>query len=432
MNYFYTILKRFKKSLTVIVAISALLWSLPLFACGCGLVLIASDRSGWAYGEDSSEQSFIHFEKGIEKLIIELDIKNRDTSAVLVIPVPSAPDVVKADVLLEFPRVGGYNVTERARETITDIRDVLLATQLYPLLRFYIPNPQMSKSIGLTAPGAIPGSLGAVSGITVFQHLEKAGMITEVLSASTPDALYEYLTQKGLNVEKNSIPVFRDYISKDFSFVVSWINPKENNASARGVFMTFPAKKIFYPLKPGSAYAGSGLDKTVTIVGHVSPDIYSDIKSTTEVKYFYSEENTNDNSSLEGVFSSKTGFGFTKVIINSAPSQLTQDLYISNYAPLKILNAQAINLHPFLYGLVMMVLFSLLITFIISHFILSLPLTLVQVLKLSVFNWFTLIGTIVGSRRMLTEKRFKFVLLFSLSFVALVVCFWFVISYLYE
>ena len=66
----------------------------------------------------------------------------------------------------------------------------------------------------LTNVLGVPTSKG--QDIVVYQHLEKEGMVAEVLSAATSDALYEYLTRKGLKVEKDSIPIFRDYIKKNF------------------------------------------------------------------------------------------------------------------------------------------------------------------------------------------------------------------------
>lgn len=236
------------------------------------------------------------------------------------------------------------------------------------------------------------------------------------------------LLKKGLQVEKDSISVFRDYINKDFSFVVSWINPLGINSSARGILMTFPTEKIFYPLKPGSAYAGHGMTKTITIVGHVSPKLFSDIKDSTEVKYFYSEGNTK----LAGFFISKiNGFGFTKVVINAEPQKLTQDLYISSNAPLRIINAQFINLHTFSYGVILLIIISFVSTYLIIRLLFSSSLIKPNFIDLSIASCLTIIGTIIGSRVFLKEKRFKFVALFSATFILITSSIFYLIATLY-
>lgn len=410
---------------------SALFGAIPASACGCGLLVVSSDN-GWSYGDDSVEQSFINFENGTEKLIISLNIKNRSHDAVLIIPIPAAPNSVKADVLSETPKFYGYNVSDRARKNLSIIRDVLLYTQLYPIVPLVLSSTSRneiasSESNNLTLGGALDAAID--QGVTVYQHLEKEGMIAEVLSASNSDSLYGYLTQKGLKVEKDSIPIFRDYIHKDFSFVVSWISPSTSDVSAKGLLMTFPTEKIYYPLKPGSVYSGRGMQKTVTVVGYVSPTLYSsDIKNSTKVDYFYSS----DDLSFKDFFSSDGGFGFTRIILNAEPQKYSQDLYISESAPIKILNAHLINLHPFVYGLILLIIISFVATYLSSRLILSSQLqTPTGIIGLGILNCFTILGSIVGSRIFLQEKRSKFVITFSLIFVAIVMLIWFLSSLLY-
>lgn len=410
----------------------SLFWVLPASACGCGVLITSSDNGAWTYGNDSLEQSFINFKNGSEKLIISLDIKKTARDAVLVIPVPAKPGSVKADILSETPSFYGYDVSIRAQENLSHIRDSMLITQIYPIIPMMLNSlsnqpTAVSKSVTTSGP-----SLGVSDGIqpdiVVYQHLEKNGMVAEVLSAVNSDALYQYLTQKGLKVEQDSIPIFRDYINKDFSFVVSWINPSTVSASARGLLMTFPADKIFYPLKPGSAYSGQGTEKTINVVGYVSPKLYSDIKDSTKVDYFYAFDGLDS----KDFFSSDNGFGFTRIVINAAPNKLTQDLYISNNAPIKILNAQLINLYPFSYGLIMLIIVSFVSTYLTIRLLLSSALVRPNFIGLGIANCLTLVGTIIGSRIYLKEKRLKFVVLFSLTFVVLTLVVWFLLSGLYQ
>ena len=402
------------------------LGSIPASACGCGLLLTSSDAGIWQYGSDSLEQSFINLEGGAEKLIISLDIKKTSRDAVLVIPIPAEPNLVYADILSETPSFFGYDVSKRAQENLSHIRDSLLATQIYPII------PMIVKTFTESTYGVsnimVPTQAGrAPDGITVYQHLEKNGMIAEVLSATNSSSLYNYLTNKGLKIERDSVPIFRDYIRKDFSFVVSWINPSITDVAARGILMNFPANKIFYPLKPGSAYSGSGMQKTINVVGHVTPELYSNIKDSTKVGYYYSDSG----STLKDFFTTDQGFNFTRITINAKPSKLTQDLYISEKTPLKILNAQFINFYPLIYGLILLVIISLISTYLVIKLLLSQTQTKPSLLKLSVANCLTLIGTIVSSFIFLKEKRFKYVILFSLTFVVITLISWCLLYSLY-
>lgn len=414
-----------------LAVITPLFLSLSASACGCG-VMIAQSDGGWTYGDDSVENSFINLENGTEKLIISLNLKKRSKDAVLAIPIPADPKTIKVDVLAETPKFFGYDVSERARKNLSSIRDALLSTQIYPIVPIafnYIRNDSVAGSASRDNMKATLGLDGVNQGIVVYQHLEKEGMVAEVLSAATSDALYGYLKQKGLNVEKDSIPIFRDYISKDFSFVVSWIGSSAAPESAKGLQINFPAKEIFYPLKPGSAYSGEGMDKIITVVGYISPKLYSGIKDSTMVDYFYSDTMLLS----KDFYSAGKRFGFTRISIKASPKKLTQDLYISKNTPLKITNAQFINLHPFIYSLILLVVFSFISTYIAARIVFSKsPPMPINAVGLSIANCFTLIGTMIGSYYFLKEKRFKFIASFSLIFVGLTLVASFLISLLYK
>lgn len=426
--------KQAKKIVQVSFASFVLALSLlqPLAVLACGMSMVSSE-SGWAFGNDSAEQSFINFENGEEKLIISRNFANGSHDTVWVIPIPASPNSVKIDVLPDTPKFSGYDVSKHADKKLSNIRDALLSTQIYPIVPIIFSSTFGTVGSSLDNSRAIPGSLGGVpkgisQDVVVYQHLEKEGMVAEVLSATNSDSLYEYLNEKGLKVEKNSISILQDYIGKDFSFVASWVSPSATGESTKGLLMTFPTDKIFYPLKPESGTPGDGLPETITIVGHVTPNLYADIKNSTDVNYYYSV----GGSSLKDFFSSDKGFGFTKIVINVKPDKLTQDLYISENTPLKILNAQFINLHPFIYGLILLIIISLVSTYLVIRLFLSSAQVKPNFIGLGILNCLTLVGTIIGSRIFLKEKRFKFVVLFSLTFVVLTLASWFLLSVLYR
>ncbi|MCC2630816.1 MAG: hypothetical protein K0S38_625 [Candidatus Paceibacter sp.] len=413
---------------SVVGFVGALVFFQPLLLLACGVSIINSNN-GFDYGNDSAEQSFINYENGTEKLIISRDFTNGSKDTVWVIPIPSDPQQVNVDVIADIPQFTGSDVEQEAAENMITIRDGMIATQIYPVLGLFVLSPTFdtSRSAGPSKGARIPQfGGGSNSDVTVFSTIEKEGMIAEVLSAKNSDALYTYLTEKGLNVEKNSISILQDYIGKDFSFVASWISPSAKAGARKGLVMTFPTDKIFYPLKPGSVYPGEGLPETITVIGHVSPKIYTDIKAATEVHYY---------ETWGGIFSkdfytSDRPVPYTKIVISASPKALTQDLYISPTAPLRISHATFINHNPLLYGIIVYLITVILTTYFTVK-LLSLKISKSQFIDLTVLNTLTIIGTIVGSRRSLKEKKWKYVLTFTVLFVILTLAFWAVMNYIY-
>ena len=371
-------------------------------------------EKGWEYGSDTPENALISYQDGIETLLINLDIQTRDTGAVLVTPIPAQPQSVEADIQTETPVFTGFDIEERAKERITDIRTGLLSTQLYPLAGILLYS-LFSLTFGEIGSVSSPDTLAIDSQITVYQHTEKEGMIAEVLSAATPEALYDYLKNKGLRVEKNSIPIFHDYIRDDFSFVAAWIDPAKEYGTARALTMRFPNEQIYYPLKPNSAYEGEGRDKTISVLGYVSPNIYEEIADSTIVTYNYSEEPLE----FAGFQTGGKGFGFTNIRISADPQRMKEDIMMSDRAPLRIMNAHALSLHSGIYFLILLVIVSLIATHV------GLRSTEVrikkgaepQLLLTTLFNCFTLIGTLLSLRTLQVGSKVRYVTLTSLSFV---------------
>jgi hypothetical protein len=110
---------------------------------------------------------------------------------------------------------------------------------------------------------------------------------------------------------------------------------------------------------------------------------------------------------------------------------MQEDLYISRIAPLRIYFAHGINMHPLLFGLVLLLIVAYLAT------LLALQLTKPghklnkqhSLLKMVVANCFTLIGTIVGAKLLLDTKRFKYVAVFSMLFLVFTLLFTYMSMY---
>lgn len=414
---------------------------LSLFACWISIIPSSEGRVSWTYGNDAAEQSFINYENGIEKLIISRTFDNKDKNTVWVIPISSPPESVKVNVLPETPKLRGYNVKDEVNNTLIKLHKYSAFTQEYLLLPKIIRylsgedygNSHYSGFSNSTDKLMTNSIVWAVwdspEEVLVYEHLEKEWMVVEVLSATNSDALYVYLKNKWLNVNKDSIDILQGYIGKKFSFVASWIaHAEDNNSRMKWVLMEFPSDKIFYPLFPGSVYPWEGLPETISIIGFVSPKLYANIENKTRVEYFYSSDGT----SLDGFFSTSKPYWFTRIVVDAKPSLLTEDFYISSFPSVKITFASWMNNYIYIAFILWFMLVAF-ITSIIAQRLLFSPENRPKLLSIFLFNCLSFIGTIIGSLVLLKEKRLKFIILTTLIFLiinALLFClfgslFWF-------
>ena len=410
-----------KITFTSFVILFTFVWSFPTIACGCGVLIMDSENEqGWEYGNDSTETALISYKDGTEHLLIGLDVQPRNAGAALITPVPAKPNTVQSDILPSTPTFEGFDISDRGAENIVKIRNSLVSSQLYPLIFWIIYNLTFSshglqvEAIAVSVPRA---GDGFAQGVEVYQHIEKEGMIAEVLSAKTSDALYNYLRMKGLAITQDSIPIFRDYIRDDYSFVVAWIDPAQNNLTAKAVAVSFPTDTLYYPLKPNSAYTGEGKPKEILVAGYVSPRLPVRLEQQTRVSYHYDADPT----PFENFIPKTSGFGFTRVLIRANPSLMTEDLTFSRVASPAVYIAHGAAVHPIIFGILILLLIAYLATrfsLMVSRPQFSRPI-LPHVLTLT--NSLTLIGTIIAARRYLVTSRFTYVTSYSIAFVVLAV-----------
>lgn len=198
-----------------------------------------SDR--WDYSDESNQQAFINYDNGLQKMIISVGFEKENSNGIVwLFPVPSEPNKVAIDVVKSLPRLSGEEISKKAKSNLDDITKFLQMTQLYT-----IPFISLFSNFGIleTTEMGMPPALGAPQGfdrgieqdVVVYEHLEKEGITSEIITAKTANGLYDYLKDKGLKVESGSIPVLDNYIGKEFSFVVSWISSPEKIISAEDI-----------------------------------------------------------------------------------------------------------------------------------------------------------------------------------------------------
>jgi len=124
--------------------------------------------------------------------------------------------------------------------------------------------------------------------VTVYEHFEKEGIVAEVIGAENADAIYNYLNNKNITVNKGTIPLVDKYIGKNYSFVVSWIEKSNTTLRSPSISINFPTDEIYYPLKLTSIYGEKKIPIVIYVAGWAKPKTYSGIKPFVKTEYFES------------------------------------------------------------------------------------------------------------------------------------------------
>jgi len=320
-----------------------------------------SDR--WDYSDESNQQAFINYDNGLQKMIISVGLEGENSDGVVwLFPIPSDPNKVAIDVVKNLPQLSGEEISKKAKSNLDDTTKFLQMTQIYTIpfvVLFgggYVGAPHME---GVGTPLEMKGR-GIEQDVIIYEHLEKEGITSEIITAKTATGLYDYLRNKGLKIESGSIPVLDNYIGKEYSFVVSWISSSENIVSAqRGVFVTFPTKDIYFPMLPTSVYGSKIVPATIRVLGYVSPKVFQSIKSYTKTEY-YIDSYASFADDLKNFYSGQSrNIKYTKIEVNMPSKFLTEDLWISNFSPLKTYYSTFVANRPVISAILLLIISSL-------------------------------------------------------------------------
>ena len=356
------------KALIILGILLTLSLMIPNLVLADGMIIRPDPYSNrWDYVIESNQQAFINYEEGLEKIILSIGIEETDKNAVWIFPVPSEPNRVIIDVVTEFPRLNGENIRKKAKSNLFEIKKVLPATQIYtiPFIDWWGMGSHRNPTEGmLQNPASLGGGRSIETDVIVCEHLEKEGVITEVITAKTAGALYQYFQDKNLKIKEGSIPVLDHYIGKEFTFVASWISQTDIittnfKSNQRGIFVTFPTQKIYYPLLPTSVYGSDTIPISIRIIGHRSPKIFKDIKSYTKTEYFI-DHRIGLGEELKNFYNgSSKNVKYTKIEIDAPSKFFTEDLWIIPRAPAKTYYSSFVAQYPWISGAFLLILSSI-------------------------------------------------------------------------
>ncbi|MFH1657592.1 MAG: hypothetical protein ABH919_03930 [bacterium] len=237
----------------------------------------------WNYSGETNQQAFINHNNGLQRMIIGVGFEEENSDGVVwLFPVPADPNKVTIDVVKNLPQLRGEEISKKAKSNLNEVKEFLRMTQFYTIL-FVSPNLQTMGRGDYSNDGLIPLGIGKNSEIDVmvYEHLDKEGISSEIITAKTANGLYDYLKNKGLKIEIGSIPILDNYIGKDFTFVVSWINSSEKIIFAQEIENNLDA---YFSCKP----CYQEFFKLITDLKRKYPEIL--IQNYSEIDYLKSQQ----------------------------------------------------------------------------------------------------------------------------------------------
>jgi hypothetical protein len=447
-----------------------------------------SDR--WDYGVETNQYAFIKHTGGKQEMIISVGFDEVSSKGMVwLFPIPSKPENMKISIVDSVPTLSGEEVSKKAKAYLDIYKKVYSYSQIYPIISKVNFSNRNHSSLDSLGGGFGESNINESSiDVVVHNHIEKDGIVSEVVTAKTSSSLYDYLKSKGMSIEPGSVPVLKQYIGKDYSFVVSWIDTSQDDSllgivmmgfpnyyskvdypgffalveelkkdypefgasddllsylqspegasvlkdlllkvkadpslirvdnadleslsneslghQQRGLSVTFPTKDIYFPLLPTSVYGDEVVPLTIYVSGHVSPKVFKDIKSFTDVSYYVNHINIVDNM-LWGYGYSEflekqkmEGVEYTKIVINAPSKYFTNDLWMETKAPIKAYYPSLVAKHMPEAGIIIFLLSSV-IAGLIAGMILFKDLRRrpLGIILISLFNSLSIIGLITA------------------------------------
>jgi hypothetical protein len=287
-----------------ILYILSLIFANHAFADGSLTVFDPVDQQ-WQLQSMNKQVCAIHCENGRENMLLSIYLNDfYGTKGLWIFPVPAKPDKVEIKYTKSFPAFEDKNIVHKAEESMRNVFSSMRLSQLYTLPSLDIHRRALKGSLRNAA------DLEGMEGVKVYEHIEKSGLTTELITSSNGESLKRYLNNKEILLPDGLIKTIDEYIGKEYSFVVSWISDIEkfkaetiqkdylgHTFNSIGLLCRFPSEKGFFPLRLTSVYGNEYIPMTVYVSGYVTPEIFSGIKKDIVVQYSEGNifVNTDDN-----------------------------------------------------------------------------------------------------------------------------------------
>ncbi len=209
------------------------------------------------------QRALIHYENGVERLVIDTSFKGSGTNFAWVVPLPSVPKIepvtagffptlrflFQPTIIHEPPMIFlmvffiGYGVftVMRAMQKKTD------GLAIFALLCTLVFASSMLLPASQTA-----GTASTADGLEVLQRGRIGVYDTVTLSSTNGTSLLAWLSTNGFALPTSSLPVIQDYTKEGWIFVASKLHLEANSGkplAAHPLSFTFKTDRPVYPLR---------------------------------------------------------------------------------------------------------------------------------------------------------------------------------------
>lgn len=420
-----------------VAAILLIILFLFPFATADGMILV-QDRDLWTLQSEQQQAAWIYFENGIENLLISINPGTdlNGTRGVWIFPVPAPPGSVAIDVVKGYPNFQGDDIDTTYTETVALSSLTMIGYATFPFsVLTGIPFAYVFGMAGGISQHSLSDSMGTGgTGVIVYQHIEKMGVTSELITATDPAAISSYISKKGVTISGPAQSSLDGYIGQDYSFVVVYISNISaynlaKGSSGRnygypdqnliGSSVRFPAGRMYYPLKPTRVYGDMQIPVLLYVVGHVSPVIYDDIRDGTTVSY-YTQDLYTTGEGLDSFFNGKKSFqdfDYTKIKINTPSSDFSEDLWIDDEQPAGLVLKEVFIRFFIVFCVLFYILSSMAASLLAGMLWLrENPEPKKKLLLHGLWNCATVIGFVYGTRKAFDRNMYRNLRLFTLSF----------------
>lgn len=333
---------------TVIVLVLGVCWpTQSLRADGCIF------GKGGKYIPEKEQRAFIEWNDGQERLFVATRTEKTAGPTVWIVPVPADPKAVKAEPVEKFPHVFATKSAVKGAQDNLAAAVVLTFCANSGSLIAVLPWDTHASSQYKTAV--------AVGSVKVHQHVEKLGMIVEVITADSSDALDAYLANKKMGIRSTDIKALEPYMKEKYTLICGWALDGKDAMSARALRIDFPCPSVFFPLRPTRVYEGD-IDTTFFVRGWFKPTAGAQLH---DLKCSYMEGRVSDialdvimekgeplTPKMREILDSLGLEPVTQVRLSRSPRNWTHDLTMDSGTPLAIDVALTIQNRPLLLWLV--------------------------------------------------------------------------------
>lgn len=313
-----------------VLAVLCVLLALPALGRADGVVIGADGKAidkglykSIRFVPEKEQTAFIEWREGQERLFVSTRTEANAGPTLWIVPVPAEGGQVQAEPVERFPHVRSeQSLVKQACKLVDEVRDRALMSDLF------VVGESVAMSFGTVAAGDF--------GVQVHQHVEKLGMVVEVLTASTPEALDQYLSRQKLGMKAGDLPTLAAYLQSGQALICAWSAEPGKEMQARALRIDFPTPAVFYPLRPTSAYTNE--IKTVLYVRGLFQPRAGQAVPGMVCRYVLGKL---DDEPLRGG-AQYDGAPLTRIELSGSPSAWNQDLVLDPGAPSGITLARAV------------------------------------------------------------------------------------------